>query len=559
MNWIHDLIFGSGIGHSVLLLAVIVAAGILLGRIKFGGISLGSTFILFVGIILGHFNLSMDPVLIHFLRDFGLILFVYAIGMQVGPGFFQSFKKGGLTLNLLAMGIVLLGSITALIIGMIADLPIPTTVGILSGAITNTPGLGAAQQAFKDMGGDANVLNSMAQGYAVAYPLGVVGIILSMIVIKKIFKISYEKENENLDKAAEEMQNVAEVFSIQIKNPAIFGKTIEDVHKLLPETDFIVSRHWNHSNGEITLAESSTILSENDKIYTIADTEQKETVIAFVGEELKMEQKEWDIQNSAFINRRILVTKPEINGRKLGSLKIRQIFRCNISRVNRAGVDLVASPDLILQIGDRVNVVGTEAAIAGVEKVLGNSMKRLNEPNLVSIFIGIALGVILGSIPVFIPGVPQPFKLGLAGGPLIISILIARFGYKYKLVTYTTASANLMLSQIGISIFLACVGINAGNGFVETVMNGGYTWIGYGFIITFVPLLIIGFIGKKFCKVNYFTLIGLIAGSNTDPPALAYANSQTPKDAPAVGYATVYPLTMFLRVLIAELIILFFG
>lgn len=557
MNWINDLIWGTGIGHSVLLLSLVIAVGKLLGKVKLAGISLGSTFILFTGIVCGHFGLTMQPELIHFLRDFGLILFVYAIGMQVGPGFFSSFKHGGLTLNMLAIGIVFLGSITALVIAYTADINIPTIVGILSGAITNTPGLGAAQQALIDMTGKGDP--TMAMGYAVAYPLGVVGIILSMIVIKKIFKVDYEKENAELEQQAEDVQHNATAFSVSILNPSLFGKSIAEVARLIPERHFIISRHWSNATGNISLAKPDTILQENDKIFCIVSQEDSEPVITFFGKTIPMERNQWVVANSTFINRRILVTKSEVNGKRLGSLSLRKIYGCNITRVSRSGVDLVANPELVLQIGDRVNVVGTENSIAGVEKVLGNSMKRLNQPNIISIFIGILLGVILGSIPVAIPGVPQPFKLGLAGGPLIVSILISRFGHKLKLVTYTTQSANLMLSEIGISIFLACVGINAGNGFIETVLNGGYAWIGYGFIITFMPLLIIGFIGKKFCKVNYFTLVGLIAGSNTDPPALAYANGLTAKDAPAVGYATVYPLTMFFRVLIAELIILFFA
>lgn len=554
--WFVDLITGSGIAHSVLLLAFVIAAGIFLGKIKIAGISLGATFILFVGIICGHFGLTMDPTLINFMRDFGLILFVYAIGMQVGPGFFESFKKGGLTLNLIATGIVFLGAIIALIIHFITDIPTPTMVGIMSGAVTNTPGLGAAQQAFKDMTGEVD--NTMAMGYAVAYPLGVLGIILSMIVVKALFKVDFNKENQEFDNNAEDDTKNAISQTVEIENPAVFGKTVLDMVKMLPNTMFRISRYWDVEKNEITLATPDTVLKSGDRIYVVANPVDIEKVAAFFGKTVDVGQHQWVTVNSKFINRRILVTKPEHNGKRLGSLHLRRLYGCNITRVSRAGVDLVADPDLVLQLGDRVNVVGTETSIAGVEKVLGNSMKRLEQPNLISIFIGIAIGVIFGSIPVFIPGVPQPFKLGLAGGPLIISILIARFGYRWKLVTYTTQSANMMIKEIGISIFLACVGINAGNGFVDTILNGGYSWIGYGFIITFLPLLIMGIVGRKFFKVNYFTLTGVIAGSYTDPPALAYANSLTSKDAPAVGYATVYPLTMFFRVLLAELMVLIF-
>ena len=554
--WFVDLITGSGIAHSVLLLAFVIAAGIFLGKIKIAGISLGATFILFVGIICGHFGLTMDPTLINFMRDFGLILFVYAIGMQVGPGFFESFKKGGLTLNLIATGIVFLGAIIALIIHFITDIPTPTMVGIMSGAVTNTPGLGAAQQAFKDMTGEVD--NTMAMGYAVAYPLGVLGIILSMIVVKVLFKVDFNKENQEFDTNSEDDTKNAISQTVEIENPAVFGKTVLDMVKMLPNTMFRISRYWDVEKNEITLATPDTVLKSGDRIYVVANPVDIEKVAAFFGKTVDVGQHQWVTVNSKFINRRILVTKPEHNGKRLGSLHLRRLYGCNITRVSRAGVDLVADPDLVLQLGDRVNVVGTETSIAGVEKVLGNSMKRLEQPNLISIFIGIAIGVIFGSIPVFIPGVPQPFKLGLAGGPLIISILIARFGYRWKLVTYTTQSANMMIKEIGISIFLACVGINAGNGFVDTILNGGYSWIGYGFIITFLPLLIMGIVGRKFFKINYFTLTGVIAGSYTDPPALAYANSLTSKDAPAVGYATVYPLTMFFRVLLAELMVLIF-
>lgn len=557
MDWLSNLFLGNGIAHSILLLALIIVIGIQLGKIKICGISLGSTLILFVGIICGHFGLSMDADVVDFLRDFGLILFVYSIGMQVGPGFFSSFKKGGLRLNMLALSIILLGTITALIIGFITHTSIPTMVGIMSGAITNTPGLGAAQQAFKEMTGHTD--RTIAMGYAVAYPLGVIGIILSMILIKYIFRIRYDKENKELELEAENMSQSATPLSLVVLNPAVFGKSVGDVYKLLSHRSFVISRFWNSESNEFGIAKLDTVLHKNDKIFVIINPKDVQTLTAFIGEPIAMERSQWVTSNSKFINRRILVTKPEVNGKRLGELQLRKLYGINITRVNRSGVDLVASPGLTVQIGDRVNVVGTESSIASVEKVLGNSMRRLNQPNLVSIFIGIAIGVLLGSIPIAIPGIPQPFKLGLAGGPLIIAILISRFGYRYKLITYTTQSANLMLSEIGISMFLACVGVTAGNGFIDTIINhGGFAWIGYGFIITFLPLMIIGVVARKMFKINYFTLIGMMAGSTTDPPALAYANSTTSNDAPSVGYATVYPVTMFFRVLIAELLILIF-
>ncbi len=558
MNWINDLLWGEGIGHSILLLSFVIAAGIQLGKIKVFGVSLGITLVLFVGIILGHFGFTINHNVIHFFKEFGLILFVYSVGMQVGPGFFSSFKQGGITLNMLACGIVFLGVLTAVILHYATGIPMPTMVGILSGAVTNTPGLGAAQQAFSDMHGVSD--NTIALGYAVAYPLGVIGIILSIILIKYIFRVSFDKENEQLNSEDSSHTNEAKPISLIVKNPAIFNKTVAELSNLLEHRDFVISRVWHDSNKQIEIASANTVLQENDKVFVITTETDAETIKTFIGEEIDMERKQWIRMESQFINRRILITKPELNGKRLGQLKLRKLYGINITRINRAGVDLVAKPGLTLQVGDRVNVVGTETAVSNVEKVLGNSMKRLNEPNLITIFVGIALGIVLGSIPISFPGIPQPVKLGLAGGPLVVAILISRFGYHYKLITYTTQSANLMLREIGITLFLACVGISAGDGFVDTIVNnGGFAWIGYGFIITFVPLMIIGCIGRYFCKVNYFTLMGLIAGSTTDPPALAYSNATAGNDAPSVGYATVYPLTMFLRVLTAQLLILFFA
>lgn len=558
MNWINDLLWGEGIGHSILLLSFVIAAGIQLGKIKVFGVSLGITLVLFVGIILGHFGFTINHNVIHFFKEFGLILFVYSVGMQVGPGFFSSFKKGGITLNMLACGIVFLGVVTAIILHYATGIPMPTMVGILSGAVTNTPGLGAAQQAFSDMYGSTD--NTIALGYAVAYPLGVIGIILSIIFIRYVFRVNFDKENEQLNNEDASHTNEAKPVSLIVKNPAVFGKSVGELSNLLEHRDFVISRIWHDSDKQIEIVSANTVLMENDKVFVITTEQDAQTIKTFIGEEIDMERKQWIRMESQFINRRILITKPELNGKRLGQLKLRKLYGINITRINRAGVDLVATPHLTLQVGDRVNVVGTETAVTNVEKVLGNSMKRLNEPNLITIFIGIALGIVLGSIPITFPGIPQPVKLGLAGGPLIVAILISRFGYKYKLVTYTTQSANLMLREIGITLFLACVGISAGDGFVDTIVNnGGFAWIGYGFIITTVPLLIIGCIGRYFCKVNYFTLMGLIAGGTTDPPALAYSNATAGNDAPSVGYATVYPLTMFLRVLTAQLLILFFA
>lgn len=555
MEWLIELITGTSIAHSILVMALVISIGLLLGRVKIFGISLGTTWILFFGIFLGHIGLQVDENILHFLKEFGLILFIYSIGMQVGPSFFSSFKQGGITLNILASGVVLLGVLITYIIHLVTGLPIATMVGILSGAVTNTPGLGAAQQTYADVMGTTDP--TIATAYAVAYPLGVVGIILSIVLFRYIFKVNFAKENSTLDGNDASKMTEAHMYSLQVMNPSIFGKNIREVKRLI-DKEFVISRVLYAKTGVLDVPQTKTILEENDKILVVSNLKNIDVIEAFIGQRIDMDRSEWNKLDSQLVSRRISITKPAINGRSIGSLKLRNLFGINITRVNRAGVDLIADSRLQLQLGDRVTVVGSEESIANVEKFLGNSLKRLREPNLISIFIGIALGVLLGSIPFMIPGVPQPVKLGLAGGPLIVAILISKFGPKYKLITYTTMSANLMLREIGIALFLACVGLGAGENFVETVVNGGYKWVGYGVIITVVPLLVIGTIGRKVYKLNYFTLMGLIAGSMTDPPALSYANATAGNDMPAVSYATVYPLTMFLRVITAQLLILLF-
>jgi len=554
MDWLSELFMGNGVAHTVLLFALVIAAGICLGKIKIFGISLGITFVLFAGIVVGHFGFRVNHEIRHFMQDFGLILFVYSIGLQVGPGFFSSFKKGGITLNMLAMGIVFLGVIITVILHFTTGIPMQIMVGIMSGAVTNTPGLGAAQQTFSEMN---NGLNdpTIALGYAVSYPLAVVGIIGSILLIRVIFKIKMDKETEILNQHAQSKENI-ELISIEVKNPAIYGKNIGKIHRLI-NRQFVVSRVLHSQNENVEIASSETILNEGDKIFVATTAPDKEAVGTYLGIPVAMEKQEWEILDKHLVSRRILISKSGINGKQLRQLNLRNTFGVNITRVNRSGVDLIAESRLSLQVGDRVTVVGNENSIKSVERVLGNQMKRLNEPNLVPIFIGIFLGVLLGSIPFVLPGIPQPIKLGLAGGPLIVAILISIFGPKYHLVTYTTMSANLMLREIGICLFLACVGIGAGENFVSTIVNdGGYKWIGLGFIITVVPLLIVGTVGRLFFKIDYFTLMGLMAGSTTDPPALAYSNTTAGNDLPAVSYATVYPLTMFLRVLCAQLLIL---
>ena len=542
-------LWGGGVAHSVLILSLVIAFGIMLGKIKVAGISLGVTWILFVGIVFGHFDLNLDEHLLHFLKEFGLILFVYSIGLQVGPGFFSAFKKGGFTLNVLAVLVVFISVLITVALHFITGIPITTMVGILSGAVTNTPGLGAAQQANSDLNGiDAP---EIALGYAVAYPLGVIGCILALLALKYLLHINTRKEEAEAEQGLGHLQELTvRPVSVEIRNEAVDGKTI----KALLNRAFVISRiRHRDSENEVELVNADTVLHLQDQILFISNPKDMEAIIAFFGRQISAE---WE-QDKKLISRRILITKPELNGKSLAQLKIRNNFGASITRINRSGVDLVATPHLQLQMGDRVTIVGSELAVSHTEKVLGNSLKRLNHPNLIPIFLGIALGCILGSLPFMFPGIPQPVKLGLAGGPLIVSILISRFGPQYKLITYTTMSANLMIREIGISLFLACVGLGAGKGFVDTIIHeGGYVWIAYGAIITIVPLLVGGLIGRYAWKLNYYTLIGVLSGTNTNPPALAYSSELTSCDAPAVGYATVYPLAMFLRVLTAQLLIL---
>ena len=552
MDWLYSLFFGSSVAHAVLTFALVITVGILLGKIKIKGVSLGITWILFVGIIFSHFGMTVDNDVRHFVQEFGLILFVFSIGLQVGPGFFASFKHGGMTLVGCATAIVLLGVLTAYIIHVATGTPIPTMVGILSGAVTNTPGLGAAQQAYADASGVNDP--SIALGYAVAYPLGVVGIILSMIFIRYALRVDFKKEDEGLAELANE-QKLAEKVSVEFTNQIIEGRSVEYVRDLV-NRQFVISRVM-HPDGSITMADTDTKIHLGDRLWVICQAEDVEAVVAFLGHRVELTDEDWgnNTPNAELISRRILITKSSINGKKFSDLRLRTKYGITITRVNRAGMDLIPYQGLELQVGDRVMVVGPAKSVAKVADVLGNSLKKLDHPNLITIFVGIALGVLLGSIPLL--NVPQPVKLGLAGGPLIVAILIGRFGTHFHLVTYTTASANLMLREVGIALFLAAVGIGAGDGFVEAVVNGGYRWIGYGFIITVVPILIVAIVARLWLNMNYYTLMGLIAGSTTDPPALAYANATAGNDMPAVGYSTVYPMVMFLRVLTAQIFILF--
>lgn len=552
MEWFYDLLFKDGVAHAIAILGLTIAVGKLLGRVKIAGISFGVTWILFVGLLLSHWGLRIDSTTLKFMQEFGLILFIFSIGLQVGPGFFSSFKSGGVTLNMLASLVVLLGVGITVILYFTTGLPITTMVGILSGAVTNTPGMGAAQQAYSEMTG--NSAPDIAMGYAVAYPLGVVGIILSIIAVRGIFRISLSAEREDQRNKNRDKESEAVSVSLVVKNPGVFGKDIRSVEGYVGK-NFVISRVFH--DDHVTMANSKTVLEEGDRLLIVASPKDIEAIKAFIGNEVPMERSEWNGDDVKLVSKKIIVTKSSLNGKTLAHLNLRASCGVTVTRVERAGLELVAHPSLSLQVGDRVLVVGTKTSVENATKLIGNSMTKLREPHLSPIFFGIFLGIVLGSIPFHFPGIPQPVKLGLAGGPLIISILIGRFGHHFKMVTYTTISANLMLREVGISLFLACVGIGAGEGFVETIANGGYVWIGYGAIITILPLLIVGFIGRVFCKINYFTLMGLMSGSMTDPPALAYSNSIAGNDLPAVSYATVYPLTMFLRVVSAQLLVLF--
>lgn len=555
MNWLQDLLTNpNSIAHIVALYAFVIAAGVLLGKIKFVGISLGVTFVLFVGILAGHFGFTGNPAILSFVQDFGLILFVFCIGLQVGPSFFSSFKRGGITLNLLAVGIVFLNIAVALILyfALQGRVDIPMMVGILCGAVTNTPGLGAANEALQQLHYQGP---EIAMGYACAYPLGVMGIILSMIIIRYICRVDVQRDSDEIQKEEEANPHMKPyTISLKVQNEALSGKTLSQVQNFLAR-DFVCTRIIQ--DGHMITPNANTVLRLGDRMFLVCAEDDSEAIMAFIGPKIEQDWDATNQQDKPMVSRRILVTQPNINGKTLGELHFSSMYGVNVTRVNRSGMDLFAARQLRLQVGDRVMVVGPQDAIERVANLLGNQLRRLDHPNIVTIFVGILCGILFGSLPIAIPGMPTPVKLGLAGGPLIISILIGRFGHKVKLVTYTTMSANLMLREVGLVLFLASVGIKAGENFVQMVVEGdGVLYVGLGFLITFIPLVITGIVARWHHRVNYFTLMGLIAGSNTDPPALAYANQIAGNDAPAVGYSTVYPLTMFLRILTAQLLVL---
>lgn len=558
MDWLIELFTKTdSVAHIVLLYSIVIAVGVLLGKIKIGGISLGVTFVLFAGILAGHIGFTAPTNVLTFIQDFGLVLFVFMIGMQVGPGFFESFGAAGVKLNALATtGIVLNIAVMFACYYIFFDTSnshnLPMMVGTLYGAVTNTPGLGAANEAMSNVFSNGD-MPQIASGYACAYPLGVIGIIGATILVRYLCKIKLNKEEEDLERQASENANVKpHKMHIQVSNAYLEGKTLLQVHDFL-NRDFVCSRILH--DGHVSIPNRNTIFHLGDQLLVVCSEADAEAIIAFIGPEIKVN---WEKQDQPMVSKRILVTRPSINGKTLGGLHLSRVHGVNVTRVTRQGMDIFASASLHLRVGDRLMVVGPEDAVNRVSDMMGNSIRRLDAPNIATIFIGIIIGIVFGSLPIAIPGMPVPLKLGIAGGPLIMAILIGRYGYKIHLVTYTTTSANMMLREIGLVLFLASVGIKAGAGFWNTVVQGdGLLYVLTGFLITIIPILIVGPIARMRFKFNYFTIMGMIAGFYTDPPALAYANSVCTKEAPAVGYSTVYPLSMFLRIFTAQTIVLF--
>lgn len=540
--------------QAVLILSVVSAVGVYLGKIKFFGVSLGVTFVFFAGILAGHLGIEVNKDMLNFAQNFGLILFVYALGLQVGPGFFSSLKKGGVELNMMGLAVIVIGILCTLIFHWTSGISIPTMVGLLSGAVTNTPALGAAQQALIQMRpGETEAVTDMALACAVTYPLGVVGVILAIIVLRAMFA----KKTENSHKEQDSTTFVAE---FQVLNPSIYNKSIQEVMRLT-EKHFVISRVWHE--GKVCIPTSETLLREKDHLLVISIKSDVEYIKTLFGEQENKDWNkkdiDWNAIDSQLISRRIVVTRDRINGVKLGSLRLRNLYGINITRVNRAGIDLLASKNLRLQIGDRLTIVGEANSVNNVGKILGNEMKRLDNPNLLAIFVGLTLGVLIGAIPIFLPGMDTPIKLGVAGGPIIVGILMGAFGPRIHLTTYTTQSANLMMRQFGIVIYLAGLGIDSGAHFFETVFRAeGLMWIGVGFLLTIIPVLIVGIIASQFFKLDYAHNVGMLCGSMANPMALNYANTTVEGDEPSVSYATVYPLSMFIRVISAQLLISFF-
>lgn len=551
MEWLYSLFVEHSALQAVVVFSLISAIGLGLGKIHICGISLGVTFVFFAGILAGHFGLSVDPQMLNYAESFGLVIFVYALGLQVGPGFFSSFRKGGVTLNMLAIAVVIIGTLLTVLGSYVTNISLPDMVGILCGATTNTPALGAAQQTLKQMGLESS---TPALGCAVAYPLGVIGVILAVLLIRKLLVRRADLEVQEKDDT-----NKTYIAAFQVHNPAIFDKSIKEIaHMSHPK--FVISRLWR--DGKVSIPTSEKIIKEGDRLLVVTAEKDAMALTVLFGEQentdWNKEDIDWNAIDSQLISQRIVITRPELNGKKLGALRLRNHYGINISRVYRSGVQLLATPELTLQLGDRLTVVGEAAAIQNVEKVLGNAIKSLKEPNLVAVFVGIILGLALGAIPFSIPGISAPVRLGLAGGPIVVGILIGTFGPRLHMVTYTTRSANLMLRALGLSMYLACLGLDAGAQFFDTVFRPeGLLWIGVGFGLTVIPTVIVGIIAFKMMKIDFGTVSGMLCGSMANPMALNYANDTIPGDNPSVAYATVYPLSMFLRVIIAQVLLMF--
>lgn len=555
MNWLQEAFLEPTMVQAVIIISLVSALGLYLGRIKIFGISLGITFVFFAGIFAGHLGIVVNKDMLYFTQSFGLILFVYALGLQVGPGFFSSLKKGGVAMNMMGLGVILLGLIMTVSLHWVTGVSLSNMVGLLCGAVTNTPALGAAQQALLQIDpANTKGVTDMALACAVAYPLGVVGVILAIIILRALFA---DKKQKDLKEQRDTTTYVAE---FHVSNPAIYEKSIKDVMKLT-DKHFVISRVWR--NGKVSIPTSDTLLHEHDHLLIISVKSDVENIKVLFGEQENVDWNkadiDWNAIDSQLISRRIAVTRNRVNGVKLGSLRLRNLYGINITRVNRAGIDLLASPDLRLQIGDRLTIVGEANSVNTVGKILGDEIKRLNNPNLLAVFIGISLGMLLGALPITLPGMSTPVKLGIAGGPIIVGILMGAFGPRFHLTTYTTMSANLMLRQLGIIIYLAGLGIDSGVHFFETVFRAeGLLWIGLGFLLTIVPVLIVGFIASQFFKLDYAHNVGMLCGSMANPMALSYANTTVDGDEPSVSYATVYPLSMFIRVISAQLVLMLF-
>ena len=556
MNWLIETILEPSMVQTVIIISLVASIGLVLGRIKIFGVSLGITFVFFTGILAGHLNIPINKDIIDFAQNFGLVIFVYTLGLQVGPGFFSSFKKGGMQMNMLAMGVVSVSMLLMMLFYFVADVSLPNMVGILSGAVTNTPALGAAQQALVHLGmADDKAISDMGTACAVTYPLGVVGVILAIVFLRKFLDNSADSE------VKVKKDTTTYIGEFQVCNPAIYDKRICDVMHLT-NRHFIISRVW--SDGKVSIPTSETKLQPKDHLLIISIKSDVENIKVLFGEQEKVdwnkEDIDWNrIDNSQLVSRRIIVTRDKVNGIKLGTLRLRNLYGINITRVNRAGIDLLASPNLTLQMGDKLTVVGEAASINNVGNILGNEIKRLKEPNLVAVFLGILLGMLLGALPIPIPGMTLPIRLGIAGGPIIVGILMGAFGPRFHLTTYTTQSANLMVRQLGIVTYLAGLGISSGSHFFETVFRTeGLLWIGIGFLLTLLPILIVGILAMKLLKIDYANCIGMLCGSIANPIALNYANTTVEGDEPSVTYATVYPLSMFVRVISAQLIIMLF-